>query len=146
MNQDSHLEVLPGLSIPLSRLTFHFSKSSGPGGQHVNKVASRVTVTFDIKNVPEFSARQKARLLTRLASRLNKQGVLQISSQSSRSQWINRQEVIGRLCELLALALEERPVRHRTKIPRRQRRRRLADKRHRGRLKQQRRKVDSRDS
>jgi ribosome-associated protein len=74
------------LAIPEHELAFSASRSSGPGGQNVNKVSSRVTLTFDVENSPSLSDSQRRRIRSRLQTRINKDGVLRVISQISRSQ------------------------------------------------------------
>lgn len=85
-------------------LIYSASRSSGPGGQHVNKVNTKVTLTWDIQNSDSLSDDQKQLLLQKLKSKITNDGVLILSSQSSRSQLKNKQEVTGKLEELLVQA------------------------------------------
>ena len=71
------------LTIPAWELTFSFSPSSGPGGQHANRSATRVTLYFDVANSPSLSDAQRQLLLKRLSSRLDQDGILQLSAQDS---------------------------------------------------------------
>lgn len=126
------------LSISESDLAFSASRSSGPGGQNVNKVSTRVTLRFDLEASPDLSAEQKQRIRERLPTRVSKQGVLSVSSQRERSQSANREAALQRLVELLRRALEVDPERRPTRAPRGVERRRLEDKRRRSRLKRER--------
>ena len=78
------------LSIPETELTFTASRSGGPGGQNVNKVSSRVTLSFDIGRSASLSDEQKLRAVRALGKRINKEGILQVVSQRTRSQEMNR--------------------------------------------------------
>ncbi|NOX24752.1 MAG: aminoacyl-tRNA hydrolase [Deltaproteobacteria bacterium] len=124
--------------IPLSELTFTFSRSSGPGGQHVNKVNSRVTLWFDLWNSPSLTALQKNRLGKKLAGRLNQQGRLWLVSNRHRSQMANRQEAIARFYDLLREGLKTERPRKKTRISKAARKRRLTAKKRRGSLKRER--------
>lgn len=139
------IRIKPGLSISEEELEFRVSRSSGPGGQHVNKVNSRVALRFDIFESRSLSSGQKSRILTQLASRINKSGVLQLVSQSRRSQRANREELVDRFVQLLQGALARKKVRRKTAVPSGSRRRRVDDKRTRGQLKRSRSGVKSVD-
>jgi ribosome-associated protein len=130
------MEITGALNIPLSELSFSFSRSSGPGGQNVNKVNTRVTLAFDVVHSPSLGDRQKQLISSRLASRINKNGVLRIAADSCRTQAGNRQEVLRRFVGLLRQALHEQPPRRKTRVPKRARERRLSAKKNRSRLKQ----------
>jgi ribosome-associated protein len=127
--------VAPDLAIPTTELAFETSRSSGPGGQNVNKVETRVTLTFAVGSSPSLDERQRARIRERLATRITKAGVLRVSAQRHRTQAANREEVVSRFAELLRDALAEEPPRRATRLPAVVRRRRLRDKRRRGDLK-----------
>lgn len=124
--------------IPLSELKFIQSRSSGPGGQHVNKVSSRVTLQFDVVNSPNLNLVQRNRILNKLANRINSDGILQLSSQSGRSQFANKQEVISRFYTMVAQALKTQRVRRKTAIPKAVKQRRLDQKQKHSKLKKQR--------
>lgn len=131
----STVTVEPGIEIPISELEFTASRSSGPGGQHVNKVETRVVLSFDLLGSPSLSAEQKARIRERLASRVTKAGLLRVTAQRHRSQAANRKLAVERFASLLREALAEDAPRRPSKVPRRANRRRLAEKRRRGELK-----------
>ncbi len=130
--------INPGCSIPASELSFSFSRSSGPGGQNVNKVNTRVTLSFDVTGSRSLNDRQRTLIRSRLATRINKNGLLRISADSCRTQQGNREEVIRRFTDLLRQALHEQRPRRKTKVSRRAKERRLAAKKNRGRLKKMR--------
>ncbi len=127
------------LSIPADELTFTASRSAGPGGQHVNKVNSRITLMFDIEASSSLDDQQKERLREHLATRINKLGLLRVSAQKERSQVLNRRRAVERFADLLRQALEEKAERRPGKIPKRSKRRRLQDKRRRSAIKKDRR-------
>ena len=126
------------LTIPDHELTYTTSRSSGPGGQHVNKVSSRVTLIFDVTASPSLSENQKRLILTRLATRVNREGKLRVVSQAHRSQAANREEAVQRFAALIRSALRRQPTRHKTKVPAAARQRRLDTKRQRSQVKQRR--------
>jgi len=127
--------VMAGLEIPDAELEFVASRSGGPGGQNVNKVSSRVTLRFDLERTTAVSAEQRARIRRKLSSRINKDGVLQVSSQRTRSQDLNREDVIQRFGELLRMALREEKPRVETKATRSSKEERLREKRKRTEVK-----------
>ncbi|MFQ5738490.1 MAG: alternative ribosome rescue aminoacyl-tRNA hydrolase ArfB [Acidobacteriota bacterium] len=129
------IQVTPEVSISESELKFTASRSSGPGGQNVNKVSSRVSLTFDLKASPSLSDDQKKRILRCLSSRINKEGVLRIASQEHRTQAANRRAVVERFVQLLAHCLRPRRLRRHTAIPERVRLHRLREKSRRSELK-----------
>lgn len=129
------MEITPTLHIPFSELSFSFSRSSGPGGQNVNKVNTRVTLSFDVKHSPILTERQRQLILIRLANRINKEGRLHLSADVCRTQQGNREEVSRRLRSVLRQALHEQRPRRKTRTPKRVRERRLMIKKERGRLK-----------
>jgi ribosome-associated protein len=131
--------IKEGLSIPLTELQFRFTTGGGPGGQHVNKTATRVTLLFDVAGSPVLDEESRARLLDRLGNRLDRHGVLQLSVQDSRSQWQNRRLAVDRFQAILSEALIDEPERRKTRPSRAAREERLAEKRKRAVIKQERR-------
>lgn len=98
-----------------NELTFTASRSGGPGGQNVNKVNSKVTLTFDVVNSKILSAEEKEVLLKKLSSDITTDGVLMLTAQDKRSQLQNKESVIGKLEVLLAKAFAKKKVRKATK-------------------------------
>lgn len=140
MDRDNDLIVNPELTIPRSELRFETSRSSGPGGQNVNKVETRVTLLFDLEGSQSLTAGQKERLTRRLAGRINRAGLVRVVSQRHRTQAANRKASEERFVELLRDALERRKTRRPTRKPKRAERARLEDKRKRSQVKDLRRK------
>lgn len=105
MIRDSRLQVTPALAIPLAELEYRASRSGGPGGQHVNTSSTRVELWWDVAGSPSLTDEQRARLRTRLASRLDSTGRLRVVSSGTRSQLRNREKATERLAELVAAAL-----------------------------------------
>ena len=139
------LDIRPGVKIPESELDFEATGASGPGGQHVNKTDSAVPLLFDVGRSPSLTDFRRARILERLATRINREGVLRVTSRRERSQHRNRQLAIERFVELLREALHEPKVRRATKATRGSQRRRVEAKKRRGDVKQQRSKRWRRD-
>lgn len=136
MSED--LRINPDLAIPAEELGFTTSRSSGPGGQHVNKTSTRVTLLFDLMGSASLSAYQKSRIADHLGSRINAEGQLRVTAGRERSQLANRQAAVARFVQLLQKALEEEPARVATKPTRAARERRLTSKHHRSRRKRER--------
>lgn len=102
----SGIHIKPGITVPNWELWFSTSRSSGAGGQHVNKTESRVTLHWDLANSSALTPGQKTRASRRLRGRLDKDGVLQIHAEEHRSQHQNKDAAIKRFAALLAAALE----------------------------------------
>ena len=129
------LRITDNLSINDDDLRFEFARSSGPGGQNVNKVETKVRLLFDLQGSRSLSSKQRSRIEERLSTRITKAGVLHVSSQRHRSREANRRATIERFVELLADALEEEEPRLPTRVPKTQRKRRLESKRRRSQKK-----------
>jgi ribosome-associated protein len=127
-----------GLEIADDELQFTTSRSRGPGGQNVNKVSTRVTLLFDVENSPSLSDEQRELIRARLHGRINRAGILRVTSQRHRTQSANRDATIARFAALVAGALDEAPERVPTKVPQWVDERRLQEKRRRSRMKQER--------
>jgi ribosome-associated protein len=136
------IQINDQIQISEDELNFTASKSSGPGGQYVNKVNSRVTLWFDLAASSALTDDQKSRIAGCLATRISKTGILRVSAQSHRSQTANKELAVERFIELIKDALSESPERKKTKIPAKARRRRLDEKKHRSAVKKLRSKPD----
>ena len=141
MNEDAILHIRDNLRIPMHELTFRASRSSGPGGQHVNRSETRVELLWDVRNSPSLSKTQRYRIEQHLAGRIDKDGVLHLVSGERRSQWQNKQAVIERFVHLLREATTPRKRRLPTKPSEAARERRLREKRRRSEIKKARGKV-----
>jgi ribosome-associated protein len=133
------VKVNPELSIPMSELQFRFSRSSGPGGQHVNRTETRVELIFDVRSSPSLTDDQRRRLLQRLGRHLDTGGVLHVISSETRSQLENRIRATERFRILLAGALRRRRRRVPTAPSVAARERRITTKKERSTIKQSRR-------
>jgi ribosome-associated protein len=127
------------LIIPSRYLEVSYSRSSGPGGQHVNKLNTQVHLFFDIAGCPCFSEIQKNKLRSALKSRIDTRGILHVSSQQYRSQAANRNVALKRMASLIGAALKPVRVRKKTTVPKKAIEKRLRAKRARSELKQTRR-------
>ena len=135
MDEERAIRVARQVAIPMRELRFAFTRSSGPGGQHVNKAATQVELTFDLTGSPSLTADQKHRVLAALRGYVSKDGVLRLTCQTTRSQAQNREEVAARFQTLLREALSPRKRRQRTRPTRASKERRLRAKKHRSRIK-----------
>ena len=140
-----HLNVNRRVRIPLSELRFTFSRSSGPGGQNVNKVSTRVTLLFDVSATNALTPGQRSRVMKRLHTRIDSHGVLRVVSSRHRSQAANRRAATERFAALLADALAVPKPRIETRVPRAVVARRLRDKARRSEAKHRRRYRPSQD-
>jgi ribosome-associated protein len=135
---ESSEKAAPVVPIGEDELGFAYSRSSGPGGQNVNRVQTRVTLSFDVFDSPSLTESQKRRIATRLATRMNKEGVLRVVSQRFRTREANRRVAVERFHELLREALKRKRPRRKTRVSREAKRRRLEQKRRRGEIKRSR--------
>lgn len=117
------VRVTPSLSVPLSELQVRFTPSGGPGGQHANKVSTRVELRFDVAGSPSLGPRQRARLLERLGPEIR------IVADDERSQIRNRQLAVERFRFRVADALHVDKPRRPTRPSKGAKERRLAEKR-----------------
>lgn len=134
----SPLRITVRVSIPYEELSFTAARSSGPGGQNVNKVSTRVTLWFDLDHSPSLTDADKERLREALGSRIGKDGLLRIIVQQTRSQAANREIAVERFAALLRAALTPAPPRKKTRVGLAAKRRRLDEKKLRGSLKRER--------
>jgi len=132
------LQISPTLAIPDDELVERFVRSSGPGGQNVNKVSTAVELRFDVANSPSLPEAVRARLLARRDRRITDEGVLVLSAQRFRTQDRNREDARERLAAVILAALLVPKKRIATKPSRGAKERRLGEKRVRATVKRQR--------
>jgi len=139
------LRIRPDLAIPVAELRFEFVRSGGPGGQNVNKVATKVDILFDVRRSASLTEDQKGNVLERLSSRIGKDGLLRVAAQESRSQWRNRELALEKLARLLSRALTPRKKRFSTRPTAGSREKRFRRKKLRSETKRGRRKLQADD-
>ena len=113
--EETHLYITGTIQIPLSEIGISFVRSSGPGGQHVNKTSTQAELTFDLAHSPTLSENDREWLIGRLASKLDSNGVLRITSQEYRSQLRNRKNALEKLQSILQQAIARPKKRKKTK-------------------------------
>jgi ribosome-associated protein len=129
------MRVIDTIDIDDSELSESFVRSSGPGGQNVNKVASAVQLRFDVRRSPSLPNDVAVRLMRLAGKRLTKDGVIVIIAQRHRTQERNRADARERLAELIREAAVPPVPRRATKVPRAEKKRRVEGKKHRARIK-----------
>jgi ribosome-associated protein len=129
------LRVTDAISLDESELSESFVRSSGPGGQNVNKVSSAVQLRFDVRRSPSLPNDVAIRLMKLAGSRLTKDGVIVIIAQSHRQQERNRAEARERLFKMIREAAIPPVPRRATKVPKVEKKRRLEGKKRRSQIK-----------
>lgn len=129
------IKIAENISIDENELEEKFIRSSGPGGQNVNRVATAVQLRFDVANSPNLPSDVRNRLLRIAGKRVNEQGILIIEASRYRSQEKNRRDALDRLVNLIVKAAQKRKIRRKTKPTYESIRRRLESKHRRSRIK-----------
>ena len=135
------IAITPTIAISENEIKLDFIRSSGPGGQNVNKVATAVQLRFDVKNSPSLSHDVRTRLVRLAGRKITEHGILIIQARRFRKQERNRQDAIDRLINLIRKASEKPKARIKTKPTRAAKKRMLAAKQHRSKIKRMRRLV-----
>jgi ribosome-associated protein len=139
MADSRFLDIAPDVAVPRSELEYRASRSSGPGGQHVNTASTRIELLWNLEDSRVLSDEQRARLRTRLASRLDSMGNVRVVASTRRSQQQNKQAAEERLAALVRHALHVPKRRRPTKRPKAANERRLSQKKRRAEVKRERR-------
>lgn len=126
----------------ISELQFKAVRSSGAGGQNVNKVSSKVVLSFDLQQSQALSEEEKLRLETKISSRLTSEHILILNCDEDRSQFKNKAIVTKRFLDIITAALVIQKIRKATKIPKSVIRKRINDKKNLSEIKKSRRKPD----
>ena len=135
------IEITPSFSIDESELQFAFVRSSGPGGQNVNKVATAVQLRFDV-TTSSLPMEVKERLRHLAGNRITREGELLIEAKSHRTQEQNREEAVHRLVELMQHAFKKPKARTKTKPTKVSQEKRLKEKKQRSEIKKMRKSKD----
>lgn len=122
------IRITQKVVIPYEEIRFITSRSSGPGGQHVNTTDTRVTLLFNVEKSNALSELQKVAVNGKLRRRIDKRGILRVTSQKFRSQKSNKDSAIERFVELMQWALKPVTKRKSTAVPKSAKRRRLERK------------------
>ncbi len=138
MSDQALLAVTDDLWVPRAELDFRASRSGGPGGQHVNTSSTKVELTWSVAGSPSLSEEQRARVLDKLANRIDGEGVLHLAASEHRSQHQNREAAVERFVELVRAALHVPRPRRKTRPTRASREVRLQSKKRRSEVKRQR--------
>jgi len=137
------IRVTDTITLDEREISEEFVRSSGPGGQNVNKVSTAVQLRFSVAGSPSLTEEVRVRLIKLAGKRVTSEGILVIDAQRFRTQLRNRQDAIQRLVDLIKKAAERPRLRRRTKPPTGIKERRLEAKRMRSQIKKQRRNVFS---
>ena len=129
------VRITPTIAINENEIKLNFIRSSGPGGQNVNKTATAVQLRFDVKNSPSLSGEVRTRLIRLAGDKMTKKGILIIQARRFRKQERNRQDAMDRLIKLIRKASEQPKAHIKPKPTRASKERILAAKRHRSQLK-----------
>ena len=137
------IRVTKDISLNENEIKVEFIRSSGPGGQNVNKVATAVQLRFDVANSPSLPEDVRKRIVIIAGKRVTEDGILIISARRYRSQDKNRKDASDRLLQLIRRAAMKPKIRRKTKPTKVSKQKRLESKRHRGQIKKTRRPINA---
>ncbi|MBW1709115.1 MAG: aminoacyl-tRNA hydrolase [Deltaproteobacteria bacterium] len=137
------IQITPAIKINESEITEEFIRSSGPGGQNINKVATAVQLRFDVVHSPSLPDDVRQRLIKLAGKKLTEDGVLIITARRFRTQERNRQDAVDRLTAMIRKAAEKPKRRRKTRPPLASKERRLEDKHRRSAAKSRRKTVSA---
>jgi ribosome-associated protein len=137
------IDSRPKHPLPIDEKEIHYiyTRAPGPGGQHVNKVATAVQLRFDVINSPSISVDTRDRLMRNARNRITTKGILIINASRFRSQDMNRRDALNRLADLIDGAITQPKNRHKTKPTLASRKKRIEEKKRRSKMKHSRRSV-----
>jgi len=138
MTMPKNISITKNVLIPMGEFEFRYARSSGPGGQNVNKLSTKVWVFFNVNDCESLTEQQKKRITKKLATRIDKGGNIRVVCQRHRSQAANKQAAVLRLEELLTEALKKAKPRKKTKPTAASKERRLKAKKITSQIKNQR--------
>lgn len=124
------IRITPSIAINESEIQETFVRSSGPGGQNVNKVSTAVQLRFDVTHTSSLPQEIRERLISMSSNQITEDGILIIDARHFRTQSRNRQDALDRLVELIRKAAEKPKIRHKTRATLASKQRRLDNKRH----------------
>jgi ribosome-associated protein len=142
MAKDGVLEVAEGVAIPRSELEYRATRAGGAGGQHVNTSSTRIELLWNVARTTTLDDERRARVMARLATRIDGEGWLRVVSSARRSQQQNREAAEARLVELVRGALAVQKRRRPTKPTRASKEERIREKRKRSETKRMRRELE----
>ncbi len=141
MNEQKQIIINSSLTIHSSEITYRFNRSSGPGGQNVNKVNSKVQLVWNLANSTSVSDSMRERIAKRLSSQINRFGEFSVSSDRTRSQKLNRDDCLAKFISQIQNALKIPKTRRATKPTRASKEKRITNKKHRGEIKGMRKRI-----